>query len=204
MGTFGSEVNRVINELGRADPSMTAIVEAEFQSAILHYESTRFWFNQGSYTFTTSASLANYTWPADFLGPESVMYWDSGTKYPLEERNYYSLNEMDTGQDFSSPVMYALFSQQFRLYPVPQKTYTVVVDYQKKLITLSASTDTNAWVDQASELIRSRVKATLAAGRYKDFDAAQVYHMQEENALDRLLFQTDKYLGGGGKIASSE
>jgi hypothetical protein len=197
VSTYGGIVRDVISELGRSDTSITSFAEQAVLNAIDHYAVERFWFNEGSGAITTSASLATYAWPTDMMEVDSVMATYSGSRYELEPMRYADLNALDTGRDFSQPVSYALFNGNFRFYPVPNATYTVSVDYQKLITTLSASTDSNAWTTYAEVLIRNRAKAQLAAGRYKDFDSAQAWHQMEENELDRLRLQTEKLLGTG-------
>lgn len=197
MGTYGSIVSDIISETGRGDVSVTSNVEQAVLAAIDYYETQRFWFNEGSTTITTSSSLAYYAWPTDMLEIDSVVAYSNGTRYELDPWIYADMNSVDTGQDFSMPVAYSMFNQMFRLYPCPNKTYTMVVDYQKRLSTLSASTDSNAWTNTAAPLIKARAKASLAANRWKDFDAAASWHQVEENELERLRLQTEKLLGTG-------
>lgn len=197
MATYGSLVAQIISEMGRSETSLTANVETEVLAAIDFYETQRFWFNEGATTLTTSSSLAYYSWPTDLLEVDAVTAYDNGVRYELEPWAYKDLNQVDTGQDFSLPVAYAMFNSSFRLYPCPNKTYTVVVDYQKRLATLSASTDSNAWTNQASQLIKAHTKAALAANRWKDFEAAQAWAVVEERELERLRLQTEKLLATG-------
>ena len=69
---------------------------------------------------------------------------------------------MDSGTNNTGiPVEYAIYNQQFRLYPVPDGEYTLELAYQKKLAALSNDTDTNAWMTDGEVLIRQRAKAIV-------------------------------------------
>jgi hypothetical protein len=190
-------VDQVIDEIKRADTSITAVVQQEILNAIEHYSTFRFWFNEASTTLTTSSSLAYYAWPADFLEPISVTVQVSGSRYEVSPINYADLNALDIGRTFSYPERYANFNQQFRFYPVPNGSYTIIVDYQKRLPTLSLTSDSNGWTNYANELIQARAEKQLYAKRYKEQDKAQMCAMVEEEAFQRLMNLTDRTNSSG-------
>ena len=203
MATFGAVVNRIVEELPRGDSSITAVVTQNLLSAVDFYSTDRFWFNETSTTLTTSSSLAVYSWPVGMLEIDSVLITDpGGTKRELDPISYQEMNAMDAGNTFGRPCWYSTYAQKFRLYPVPDATYTFVVSHQTALSTLSATTDSNAWTTEAESLIRARTKALLAAGRFKDFEAAQAYQMMESQEYQRLKNQTEKLLGIGSLAGS--
>lgn len=196
MATYAAMVNRIVEELPRGDTSITAIVQQELLDSISFYTKERFWFNEKQTTLTTSSSLAYYSWPSDLLEVDSVIVFDTGgTKYELKPMDFKQMDRKDGGQVFGRPIWYSTYNKQFRLYPVPDATYTFVVSHQYAPATLSASTETNVWTVEAESLIRARTKAMLAGGRFKDFDAAQAYRMIEADELQRLKDQTEKLLG---------
>lgn len=195
--TYGGMVRDIISELGRSDTSITAVAEQAVLNAVEYYEVQRFWFNETSTAVTTSSSLASYAFPTDAIEIDSVMATYSGARYELEAMQYADMNRMDSGQVFGQPVYYALFAGNFRFYPTPNSTYTISVDYQKRMATLSASTDTNGFMTYADMLIRSRAKALICINRYKDFESGQAFHQIEENELEKLRLHTEKLLGTG-------
>ena len=195
MATYGAVVNRIVEELPRGDTSITAIVAQQMLSAIEFYTNERFWFNEKHTTLTTSSSLAYYSWPVDMIEIDSVVAFDSGgTKYELDPISYQEMNARDYGTNFGQPYWYSPYGQKFRLYPVPDATYTIVVSHQYSPATLSASTDTNPWTTEAEALIRARTLKNCAA-RFKDYDAAQMYQQMESQEYTRLKNQTEKLLG---------
>lgn len=197
MGTLASMNARIIAELGRSDTSMSDIVTAQILSSIEHYQTTRFWFNEVQATLTTSSSLAYYAWPADMLELDSMNITVNSRKYILKPMTYQQMDWLDLNQVFGYPDWYSTYAQQFRLYPVPNATFTIVLSYQKKFTTLSAGADSNVWTNEAERLIRIKTEKDLLALRYHDFDAAMALDVAERQALDQLLLQSDKLLGSG-------
>ena len=197
MATYGAVVNRIVDELPRADSSITAIVAQQMLSAIEFYTNDRFWFNEKQTTLTTSSSLAYYAWPSDLIEIDSVVVWDSsGTSYELDPVTYQQMNARDYGTSFGQPFWYSTYGKQFRLFPVPDATYTFVVSHQYSPATLSATTDTNAWTTEAEALIRARTLKNCAA-KFKDYDAALLYQRMEDDEYARLKKQTEKLLSTG-------
>lgn len=198
MATYGAVVNRIIDELPRADTSITAVVQAALLTAVDFYTNERFWFNEKHTTLTTTPSLAYYSWPTDLIEVDSIVAYDtSGTSYELDPISFQEMNAMDPGNAYGQPYYYSTYGKQFRFWPSPDATYTVVVSHQYSPATLSASTDTNVWTTEAEALIRARTLKYLAGVRFKDFESARVYEEMERQELDRLKRQTEKLLGTG-------
>ena len=197
MATYGETVTLIISELARSDTSITDFVQRQVLSAVDFYSTQRTWFNEAHATLTTSSSLATYALPTDCLEIDSVTYTYNGTRYEIDPQNYAVMNERDPGTVFSMPCEYAMFAETLRLYPVPNRTYTIAIAYQKRLATLSASTDTNGWLTHGEELIRARAEKVICALRFRDFDGARIAEEAEIRALARLVAQTEKLLSTG-------
>ena len=194
MATLGSMLRDIVDELPRGDSSITAIAQAKLLNAIDFYTTDRFWFNEKQTTLTTTPSLAYYSWPADLLEIDSVLATESaGTKYELTPITYQEMNAFDAGNSYGQPCWYSTYNKQFRLYPVPDATYTIIVSHQYSPATLSATTDSNAWTVEAEALIRSRALKNLYF-RFKDKENAAFYQEIEAQEYERLKRQTDKLL----------
>ena len=63
--------------------------------------------------------------------------------------------------------------------------------------TLSASTESNAWTNEALNLVAARTEKLVCARKFKDYDAAKVYEMAEMQELERLKQRTERYLSSG-------
>lgn len=197
MATYGETVTLIISELARSDTSITDFVQRQILSAVDYYATQRTWFNEGLVTLTTSNSLGLYALPTDVLEIDGMTYTKSGTKYEITRQNYAVMNAKDNGKVYSQPCEYAIFSETLRLYPVPNATYTIAIAYQKRLATLSASTDTNGWLTHGEELIRSRAQKMIYALRFQAFDMARICEEAETRALARIVAQTEKLLSTG-------
>ena len=195
MATYGQLANRIVDELSRSDTSITALVQTQVLSAVDFYATQRFWFNEKESTLTTSSSLAVYAFPADMLEIDSVVIHDSGVKTELSPTTIQRMNAKDSGRDFGKPCEYATYAQQFRLHPVPTSTFTFVISHQYRPATLSASTDSNVWTNEAESLIRARATKLLHAIKFKDPESASVCEEWERQELQRLRDQTEKLLG---------
>lgn len=197
MATYSQLVDRIILDTARGDTSYTDTVKLHILDAIEHYSTRRFWFNEGSFTVTTSASAASYAVPTDNLEIDTAIVTVGGRKMPLVRKTFSEIENLDSGQVFADPFYFTQFAEQIRFYPVPDKTYTVSLTGMKYIPTLSNTSDSNSWTTVAQELIRARTEKTLYGFRYKDIEAAQIMQVAEDNALERLDAQTVKHQSTG-------
>lgn len=197
MATYGGAVTQIISELGRSITSITAIVEQEVLSAVDYYASTRFWFNEARATFTTSSGQSTYTGTTGILEIDSLVITISGAKYELRPENYAVLNALDLGTVNGQPTTYAYWQEAIRLYPVPNASFTVAIEYQQRFATLSLSTESNAFLTHGLDMIKARVQKNVSALRFKDREQAQACAMLENNAFERLIMQTERLTSTG-------
>jgi hypothetical protein len=201
MATYGGAVDLILTELARSDTSITAVVEREILKAIEFYAPQKFWFNEGRISFTASATILYpfSSMSAVMLEIDQVSTAVNGGVIELLPENHAELNRMDVSGFTGHPTRYAIFGEQMRLYPMPATgtTYQVNIDGTKRLASLTASTDTNEWLDEGLNLIAARVEKNLCARKFKDYDAAQVYQLAEQEELARLLERTTRLLSTG-------
>lgn len=197
MATYGELANRIARELPRSDVSITDLAQTHIQSAIRFYEGERFTFNEGKTSFTASNGSSYYNLPVDFLNADAVTAIVNGTRYDISPQTFQQLEWMDLGTETADPPChYAIFAQQMRLYPKPQTTRQVDVFYQKKLTTLTASTDTNAWTTEAEDLIYAHAKKTIQGLVFKDFEGAMASERFEGDVLQVLKAKAGDYQKG--------
>jgi hypothetical protein len=157
----------------------TSPIQDAIQSAIAKWEREPFYFNQTYGTlFTTVAGQEFYTSSdaaAIATSPDLIklQVTISGQRYPITPRTWQyiadiSANASVTGQ----PCDYAYFAERIRLYPIPDGAYTVTQSGTQRLTALSANSDTNAWTQDAYDLIRSEAKLILALEVLHDADLA--------------------------------
>jgi len=204
MTTYGVMQDRIIDECARdTDSAFPAIVRREIQSAIRHYERERFFFNEKRATFSVSSSQEWYT-SADLSDLPGIVEFDGLTinlnsrLCPLTQRTFAYLEAiMSATTIFGDPTEFCIYRQQIRVYPVPNQGRAVTASYLYKFTTLSASTDTNAWMTDGEELIRSRAKRKLYAEVIKDTDQAVIAAQSEAEALGSLRTETTARLASG-------
>lgn len=197
MATYDGLAGQIIAEIGRGDTSLTDTVKLHIQHAIRKYQRERFWFNEASGSISITSSTASYNWPTGFIQADSVTLTANSNRYQLEVMSFSDMDAIDSGRYFGRPSSYAIFNQQFRFYPVPDTSFSVTVKYQRILTTLSATSDTNAWTNEAQNLISAAVRKALYATYYKDPESAQIEDMREREELEALKAQTDKTSGTG-------
>ena len=186
MTTYADMYGRILDELTRSD--LTSQAKNSIQSAISFYEDTPFWFNDEIATASTTASTEYYALPSDFRRDRSLTCTVNGNAYPLKRRSQKTLDNwfINSTNYTGYPSDYTIYKEQFRLYPIPNGTYTLTLSYVKQLSTLSADADTNAWMVEGEELIRSRAEYDLCMRVLKKPDWASLYKGLETEVLDNL------------------
>ncbi len=165
-------IDRIDDELARGGSDDTRI-QAEILSAIGHYEQQRFWFTEGQATASTVAGQANIAVPTDLLEPASLALTDSaGSNTPPMTRRswdyYLGRGGSDATYAQGTPCEYTYFADQFWFLPTPDAVYTLTLSYVKTLGALATGTDTNAWMTDGEELVRSRAAAAVNIRYLKD------------------------------------
>lgn len=208
MATYSGAVDLILTEIARSDSSITVVVERELLKAIEYYAVERFWFNEARASFTASATIyyplstiapAGATYATGMIEIDQVTVLVSGSVIELEPETFQEINRMDVSAFKGYPTHYAIYAEQMRIYPQPAAgtTYQIDINGTRRLATLSASTDSNAWTNEALNLIAARVEKILAARRFRDYDAAQVFQVAEDQELARLKLRTEKLLSTG-------
>lgn len=187
---------RIANELVRTD--LTAEIQSAIQDAMTHYEGHRFWFNEQRATAVTVTGQEFYPLPTDFIDLDSLVLTENSNLRLLEPRTMLDMDNIRRATtERGRPETWALYQEQFRLYPIPDAAYTLTVAYLRRLPALSAVTDTNAWMTRGEMLIRARAKKELYEHVMNDRDKAQRMERLEIQALAALVSQTEKRISTG-------
>lgn len=73
------------------------------------------------------------------------------------------------GAALGQPYAWTYFNKQIRLYPIPNAVYTVRLQLGPyRLTPLVSPTDTNAWLDEAYDLLKARAKYNIYKNTIKD------------------------------------
>jgi hypothetical protein len=201
--TFGEMVSSILNETRRI--SMSDDVSNCILDAISNYETERFWFNETrDTTFSLSTSQAVYT-SADHSMIPRLMQIDrfevtrsANDKFKLRPKTYEYVQEWNESNSSAEPFAYSYWGQALHLTQ-PNNGYEVRISGIVQLASLSASTDSNAWVERGNgyELIKRRAMALLYATYLRDDANAQRNEKLEIQALDRLRARTTQLQASG-------
>lgn len=203
MTTYGTMIDRIESEIGRSD--LTSDVQNAIQTAIRHYERKRFYFTEFIDSLSTSSSQEFYS-VSDYADMNLIVEIDSLTidvensTYPLIERNWSYMEQVQSRAGYTGdPTDYVRYAQKLRLYPIPDQGRTLHISGVKKLATLSATTDSNAWMTDGEALIRARAKAELYLHKIQKPDKAANMNAAEKLALEEIEAETNKYIHGSIK-----
>jgi|ERR1043166_8855420 hypothetical protein len=156
MPTLGAAVAAIRGDLNRSTDFDARIQEA-IANAIKFYRARRYGFNTKRSTIVLAGEFTSLS--SDFIEMDYVKLEVGSTLQPLVERTYTWLNETMRDASLSSePIWFAIQERQLRVHPPPDQSYSTQLHYLYDLpgISLSTSdtTTTNAWLDEAYELIR--------------------------------------------------
>jgi hypothetical protein len=202
MSDFGTMIDQINRDLRR--DGITADVKDAIHRSIKFFEGDRFWFNEGEASANTSTGVALYTLPPDFREADSfkITVDSAGNSYTLIGRTFQYIDQVDINpnSNWGTPTEYATYRDQLRLFPVPDKGYTLNLAYQKDLLEVSASSSTaatNSWMTEGANLIRAKAMAYLFRYRLRNFGAAQ--EMDKEALIERarLKQKTNRQVSTG-------
>lgn len=154
-----------------------AQITAAVLAAIRYCERKMYYFNETrDETFVTVGTQEWYGAAANANIPTLVRiqrayFVDSATnviemrRYIPEEMEILSGNGVATGQ----PYAWTYFKQQIRIYPIPNAVYTIRLQLGPyRLVPLVNPTDSNAWLNEAYDMIKARAKYILHKNTLKD------------------------------------
>ncbi|WP_426526813.1 hypothetical protein [Bradyrhizobium sp. McL0615] len=200
--TFLALRNQIATDLTRDD--LTSEIKSAVENAIEHYETSRFYFNvTRSLTFPTVAGQSAYGGSAlaqipNIIGLDTLFLFD-GTR-PLE-LDKYEADEFEWLQGSMTgagrPCAYTYVDSQILLWPVPVAVYTMRPHMHYALDPLVQDTDTNAWCNDAEQLIRCHAKLLLYTNLIGDTEGAQLMAGQIQSYKDRLDYKTSARAGTG-------
>ncbi|MEG9528245.1 MAG: hypothetical protein MIL41_21165 [Hyphomicrobiales bacterium] len=170
-------VNQIKEELDR--PDLDGPVRNAIRNAIGFWQRERFAFNDGILEFQTVPGQAGYGGAT--LAGQNVMLAidtavavdDGNTTWCLRNVPLASLEALGDQNQSGQPAYFAKFSEGYRLFPIPDGAYTIRFTGHVRLAAPATDADTNAWVDEAYDLIASYAKRYLAIHRLKDASLKQ-------------------------------
>lgn len=204
MSTLGTMRTRIAREMKRGDILATdaSVIDA-IVSAIGFYENERFFFNEfRDESFSAVASTAYQTLTITPVIIDSVKALIGTRDYPLISKTWGELEAIDSGQFEGYPDYYAWHSDELRLYPPPNDSYTIKVSGVKILTEVSVSATnatSNAWTTDAKDMIRLHAKSVLWRDELRNVDTSKQF--LEAAVMERAsLKRRTTRLTGSGKL----
>lgn len=192
MSTFGEMNRRIADEIRRTD--LSSQINLAIKSAINFYDPEEFWMDETRAYLPTVASREYYPLPSDYIAFRSLRVDTGSQKLTLTPRSQEYLNAMNNSTDVEGiPYEFSVYQDQFRLYPVPDDSYTLYLDYEKSLADLSATSDTNEFMTKGAELIRARAKWDILKNILKRYDDATLAQQEEFQALEKMRERQARY-----------
>jgi hypothetical protein len=197
VATYGDLQTRIADELDRDDLSVQ--IKRAILSAVTYYARQPFWFTESSFTFSTVNGQETYGSSDNAAIATAPMIERLngnffGLRTPMIKRDWEYIDNISTlTTSKATPRDWAYRASQIRVYPIPDRAYTITAYYTPILTALSADSDSNAWTNDAEELIRARSKADLMRNVIRGPDMAQEVQdqmMQERDALAALRGET--------------
>lgn len=177
MATFQDMQNRIADELDRAD--LTSQIQKAIVSAVAFYERKRFYFIESSFTFNTVVGQEYYgasdnTEIATTPDIERLNILFSSIRMPMTKRSFEWIDDVSALPiALGVPENWAYRALQIRVYPIPSQIWTITAFYTPRLTMLSDGATSNAWTNDAEELIRTHAKLDLIANVIRGTDMVQ-------------------------------
>lgn len=206
MATLAETVERCLDDLSRPDDELGTVVQREILSAIRFYEHRRFSFNEriltptlsATNTYLFSALLANNSDVEDIFSIDTIKVRYSSRLVDVCKMPWSDLFMLDPSNITAGlPDFYAVFNKTLRIYPTPNTDLPSQMPAHIKLTTLAQDGDTNAWLVEGEELIRSRACRLVAKRKLDDFEKAREFEELERNAYDALTNEAGMYQSTG-------
>ena len=109
----------------------------------------------------------------------------SNNRYPLTRRGYGYLEDISSGQQYTSlPYDYAFYGEQLRIYPIPNGAYACRISAHVRLTLTSTASGSVAWTNEAEGLIRRHAKKLLIAEVIRPDDMTEVGALESLEARE--------------------
>ena len=191
MATLAELVNEVSDDIARTD--LTAQCSDAVVMAIRHYDHKRWWFNEASSTFTTTASTTTYALPSDFRSIDYLEARITGDEFQeVIQHDFPTIKKMLEGSSVTGyPEAFAIRDEKVWLAYTPNDAYTVRMYYIRSLADMTAGAS-NSWTTDCKDLVRAAASRTVATRTLHDAELVNFMATIEQAELARLLAENDR------------
>jgi hypothetical protein len=181
MSNWGTAVQNVTERIHRYGTSDPDIVKRALSEAIKRYANHNFWFNQGTYDFSTADGTYAYGtettagaadgYPSDMLKPIKLTLQVSSAWYDINtvSIDYFRDKFIDSSYK-GFPEKWCWFNKEILLFPTPNGVYTVKIDYCKDIGIPAASYASSTWTFTDSVTGAAMADATTSGWFTEGFD----------------------------------
>ncbi len=182
------------------DPNNTAVSSADvgdlINQALSYWKNVRFWFNEITDTTTLAQSNPAVPLPVDWLVPsidDCFVIEYSGIRYPLKKVSESQYNAMYLSNGIGQPWWYSKqASDNYQVYPIPDRDYTLRRFYLKDYDDFVADGDTNDFSDNAAFLLQYTAAAYGSRDFRQDMAMYQAFMSRALDEEQNLLVTTRK------------
>lgn len=171
-------------------PDMSAHLVNAIKTAITSFEPKRFYFTEERARRPTIANKTWYSLPTNFQDVTGLTLIDvtTGRRKPLVPKTFNWLESRAVNPSSSGePNYFCFYQKQIRLYPTPDKEYTMEIVYSKSLGAVVDENTVSAWFTDGEELIRNAAKATVYRHVIQGESAVAQAALCETDATKALL-----------------
>lgn len=209
MANLGQMVSFI--QAGLIDTNSQAVSRDQIvyyiNDSIDHWKNIRFWFNERFGTDVLTPQDGTIPLPADFLIPatnyDGFLIEYSYTRYPLQKITQQQYDGLYLANGYGLPRTYARVGQDYEVYFLPDRSYTIKMHYLTKQDTLENDDDTNDFTDYASRLINLWTLANISGELRQDASQETYYRAAAEDEYTRLCVRTNKENATGRLTLSS-
>jgi hypothetical protein len=184
------------------DPSGTSVSSEDvgemINQAIDYWKKRRFWFNEKTETVVLTQSDNSIPLPDDYYIPSldsgAFVIEYSGIRYTLQKLSEPSYNNYYLSNGIGQPFWWSKQASpdNYVVYPIPDKNYTLRCFYLKEYAVLSGDTDSNDWTTVAQDLIKYQALSYGMNDFRQDYAAADRFETLAQRQYQNMLLRTRK------------
>lgn len=190
MSDLGTIVADIREDLNRGT-DFDARIKRAIETAISYYKTKRLGFNVKRAQAVLTSGHETVVLPTDWIEADFLRLEEDDKRQPIDEVNYdWIEDEQLTGESRARPFKYAIQHRNLRLYPVPDKSYTLILSFQFQLTDVSRSASngaSNAWLTEGEELIRKHAMSDLLVNYIDGDEATQKGLLLRTDCEERIL-----------------
>lgn len=183
----------IADDLERTD--LTSQIAALIPRSIEFFADNELWFLQKTNSISLNAGVSSSDVPTGLRNESrnGVRITEGAYQYTLTKRSYEEVQRLTTASVARGiPNSYAYQDGKFFWWPINDIDRTVYVDGIYDEVVLVDGTDSNAWTDQARELIKADVKYRIARDILRDPQRMQTEAIARTEHLRELRSKTNK------------